>query len=391
MTRRIIKGYLYILPFFSLIGIVLGILRSAFQVSYVQGYLLASAGIDFLIILIAYKYMLNKKMMFLLLLLIFSTMVGLINNDLSRRFITDFTNPLFFFGKIFIFKSYWEKNDFKVYCRYYTKIAFTGSLILLPITYFYFSSEGASRLAIFPPMELPFANFMTVSGPFLIISFIIILFYGKRAQLVSAIITFFLYVVLFKRRQILKFSMLLVISMFALFFIFKNYSNNLAVIRFSSSFELFQDKSDRSGNLDKISAGRLNEFETIVNVMEPRDYFFGKGLGFVYIEYFGTIEVEATNAHFSPLGFISKYGLIFTVFIYYFFLSIFSRTNKKMLKNSSYVVALVTSIFVFLESFFAYAIFVTPILPIALGVLVSFQQRRKVRIPKLQEPNLSYK
>ena len=47
-----------------------------------------------------------------------------------ERFITDFTNPLFFL-KIYIFKDYWTVQSFeKYFTKYYIKVSF-GSLIFL--------------------------------------------------------------------------------------------------------------------------------------------------------------------------------------------------------------------------------------------------------------------
>ena len=386
--NRFIKYYLYFLPFFSLIGIVLGTLRTAYHDSYGEAFLTVSAVIDFVIVLYGLRYLFNRAMTTVLFLLIFSLIVGALNNDISRRFITDFTNPFFFFAKVYIFGKYWSSNNFNAYIKFYTKIAFAGSLILLPVTYFLFKSTGTTRLAIFPPMELPFANYMLSSTLLLLFSFIIILLYGKRAQLVSAIITFLFYTFFFKRKQIFKYLIILLISGVVLVFIFNNFSNNLAVMRLMSTLNLYNQSDATHNNLDKISSGRYNEFETIVNQMQLKDYFIGKGFGFVYIVDTGVGYAETTNAHFSPIGFLSKYGLLFTFYIYYFIISIFLKTNKKLLTNNAYVIALGISVFILCESFFAYAIFVTPILPVATGVLIAYQKKIKSPLQIKQNVNL---
>ncbi|SHL93275.1 hypothetical protein [Mucilaginibacter sp. OK098] len=376
--NKIIKYYLYFLPFFSLTGIVLGTLRTAYHDSYSEAFLTVGAIIDLLIILYGFKHLFKRKIAIVFLLLIFSLIVGALNNEISRRFITDFTNPFFFFAKVYIFGQYWLSNNFNTYIKYYTRIAFAGSVLLLPITYFLFQSTGTTRLAIFPPMELPYANYMLSNSLWLLVSFIIIMLYGKRAQLFSAIITFLFYTFLFKRKQIFKYFIMLLISGGAVIFIFNNFSNNLAVIRLKGTFDLYNENHSGNDNLDKISAGRYNELETIINQMQLKDYFIGKGLGFVYLVDTGVAYAETTNAHFSPIGFLSKYGLLFTIYIYYFIISIFVKTNKKLLSSNAYVIALGVSVFVFLESFFAYAIFVTPILPIVMGVLIAIQKKQKL-------------
>jgi hypothetical protein len=368
---KIVKSYLYILPFFSLVGIILGVLRTAFQTSYIEYFLLIGALFDLLIIVFGYKVLFTKTVFLLICLLVFSLVVGLLNNDLSRRFITDFTNPFFFFGKILVFKAYWRKQDFLKYTKYYSRVAFTGSLILLPITYFLFSSAGATRLAIFPPMELPFSYYLVNNSPLLFITMGIILLYGKRAQLVSAIFTFSIYLFFFRKDKIRVYLFILLLSIGPIIYIFSSFSGNLAIQRLNSTIDLYFEEDAGENNLNRITAGRLDEFNTITESMNISDYIIGKGIGFTYVKNLKDGEVEATNAHFSPLGFISKYGLLFTIFIYYYLGKIIFNRDKRFLKDKKYLLAVGVCFFIFFESFFAYAIFVTPIFSVTLGVLLA--------------------
>ncbi|MGV8879141.1 MAG: hypothetical protein ACOH2A_08935 [Sphingobacteriaceae bacterium] len=240
-----------------------------------------------------------------------------------------------------------------------------------------FNSTGTTRLAIFPPMELPFANFMITNGLLTLVSFSVILLYGKRAQLVSAILTFVLYIFVFRRQAFFKYIVIIFISSIILVPIFLSNSNNLAIHRLTNTFDLYSEGDNNKQNLDRVSAGRFNEFETIINSMEFKDYFIGKGLGYTYNLDAVTEVIETANAHFSPIGFLSKYGIAFTFFIYFFILRLFINSTKKLVSNFEYLVALSVSIFFFLESFFSYAMFVTPLLPVVLGVLMSYQHRKK--------------
>jgi hypothetical protein len=376
--NRFIKYYLIFLPIFSLFGILASISRTVYQDSYVLEFLIISAILDFMIIALGFKYTLTKQITILLCLLFVSTIVGLLNNEVSRRFVTDFTTPFFFFAKVFVFARYWDYTSFKDYIRFYTRFSFWGSLALLPVTYFIFNSTGTTRLAIFPPMELPFSNYMLSSSLMLLASFIIILLYGKRAQLFSAVITFVLYISVFRRKDLFKYIIILGIASAILIPVFIKNSDNIAIRRLTATFDSYSGKGTDKENLDRISAGRFNEFETIINQMKPQDYFLGKGLGFTYdVDTGGKDSVETANAHFSPIGFLSKYGIFFTLFVYYFIMSIFFKSNKVLLSDSDYLIALGVSIFIFMESFFAYALFVTPILPIVLGVLISNQKKQR--------------
>ncbi len=371
MKNKIIKYYLYILPIYSLIGIILSVFRTAYQENFALIFLLTGAIMDALIIFFGRKQLFNKTILFLILLLLISFIVGGLNgNELSRRYITDITNPLFFFGKIFIFKKYWSKIDFRKFIKYYIRISFWGSLLLLPLTYFLFNHAGATRLAIFPPMELPFSFYMQYNSVWLLFSLLIIIFYGKRAQLVGALVTFLIFIALFKRKQLLKYVFILLSLFFALSLLFSIFSENIAVRRLSSTIDIFQGEGGGVKGIDAVSAGRFDEFETVLKEMNGLDYFFGKGLGCLLDQEVRDGVKEIGNIHFSPLSFLFKYGFVFTVFIYAFLLINLFKI-KAAFVDSNYITAFGTYLFVFIESFFAYALFVTPILPIIIGYIMT--------------------
>ena len=376
MKNKVIKYYLYILPIYSLIGIVLSVFRTAYQENFALIFLLTGAILDALIIFFGRKQLFNKTILFLILLLLISFIVGGLNgNELSRRYITDITNPLFFFGKIFIFKQYWNQVDFGKFIKYYIRISFWGSLLLLPLVYFLFRQAGASRLAIFPPMELPFSFYMQGFGVWLLVSLLIIILYGKRAQLVGAIVTFMVYVFLFRKKQFLKYTFIILFLVVGTSFLFNNFSENLAIRRLSYTFESFQDQGGGLSGAEAVSAGRFEEIEAVIKEMNGVDYFFGKGLGYVYEKDVKDGLKEIGNVHFSPLSFLLKYGFIFTIFIYIFILTnLFNKGSS--VTDSNYIAAFGTSLFVFIESFFAYALFVTQILPIVFGYILYRNKKR---------------
>jgi hypothetical protein len=369
--NRVVEGYLRLLPYFSLIGIILSILRTAFQMSYIEYFLLFGACLDLLIVLAGFRCLFQRPMFAVLCLMVFSLVIGLLNNDLSRRFITDFTNPFFFFCKILIFKQYWENSNFNVYIKYYTRVAVVGSLVLLPITYFLFASTGTTRLAIFPPMELPFSYYLAGNSPTIILSLLVIVLYGKRAQLVSALFTFLLYLFFVRRDKILLYIFFAVLACIPAVLFLSAFSENLAIQRLNTTIELYFEEESNDENLNRLSAGRLDEFKTITEEMDLKDYALGKGLGFTYVKNLRDGDKEATNAHFSPLGFLSKYGIVFTFFIYIYLGNIIFKLNTRLFKSKKYLVAAGVCMFVFFESFFAYAIFVTPIFSVALGVMLA--------------------
>lgn len=372
--KKFVKFYLIALPFISLLGIILSTLRIAFQTSYISYILIGGAVLDAFVVFLGRKHLNNPKIFFLVVLLTISILIGLLSgNELSRRYITDFTNPFFFFSKVLIFSAYWKECDFSKFLNYYVKVAFWGSLGLLPLVYFLFRSSGVNRISIFPPLELPFAVYMQSGGVLTIISLLMILLYGKRAQLGAAVMTFIIFIFIFKRSQFIKYTILSIAMVLIGSLFISEFTDNPAVARISNTVTTLFNSDDKAESLSSVSAGRDDEIDSVLKIMDDLDYFTGLGIGFTYdLDNFSNEGVS--NLHFSPLSFLSKYGLIFTIFLYLFFIKQFLSVKKEFLEKD-YIAAYATVVFVFLESFFAYAIFVTPILPVAMGYIYHYQKK----------------
>ncbi len=376
--RNYLKFYLTIIPIISIIGLIVGAISSAYPNIRVirESFLILGIVLDFFILIAGRKHFTNKITVVVVVFLIISLIVGLLNfNDISRRYITDFTNPFFFFAKIFIFKEYWLRSDFNKYLSYYVKISFWSSLALLPVVYFIFGITGATRMAMFPPMELPFSFFMQSGQIFFFISLLVILFYGKRAQLVGALLTFITFTFIYKRKHFLKNALLIILVILSLNYILITYSDNYAINRLMYTFKIAEDNAE-DNIINSIAGSRAVEVELILKEMNsPLDYFFGKGLGFEYRFIFNETDKMHANAHFSPVGLMSKYGIIFTIFLYIYLLKVILKVRKNKI-DKAYISAFGACFFVFIESFFSYALFVTPILPVAFGYLL-FRQSEK--------------
>lgn len=381
--KNVIKVYFYILPVFSLIGIVLSVFRAAYQDSYGEIFLAVGAVLDLFIVFFGGKHLLRKAIFFLSILMILSLIAGLYNgNELSRRYITDFTNPFFFFAKIYIFSAYWKQADFDRIIKYYIKVAFWGSLALLPFTYFLFNSAGATRMAIFPPMEIPLSYYMQSGGPTFFVSLLVILLYGKRAQLLGAIGTFLFYIIVFKKKQILRYLILLVVLGIAMNFVFIRFSDNLAIRRISTTIDEFTSAENNSDGIEEVGSDRMAEIEHIFNDMAPIDYVFGKGLGYEYLFVFGNIAKMKSNAHFTPVSLLSKYGIFFTLFFYIFIIRIFLKTKSRF-SDIIYLTAFSTAIFILFESFFSYTVFVLPIFPVVISYM-KYVQGHKAKLMQVK-------
>lgn len=366
--NKIVKLYLKILPFFLLMGIIGSISRSAFGVSYVRETLIVSLVFDLSLLLTRLRFFKSKRALSLMALLLLSYLVSLANGiEIDRRYITDGLLPLVFYSKIYVFRYYWNENLFDEFLKYFVEVCFWGSFILLPITYYFFKINGAHRLAIFPPLELPFSYFIQGNWLFLLGCFVMILLYGKRAQLGGAVMTLLFFILLNKTKAIFKYLIIFVAIVLAFVLMIRTFPDNAAIHRLLYTFESFDDNDGGVKGAKKISAGRDKEIEKVIELMDwPVDYVLGKGVGFTY-ELEGHDEPVA-NVHFSPLAFLSKYGLLFTLFIYLYLFNML-RPRLTYSKRQDYITAYGTVLFVFIESFFSYAIFVSLILPIALGYL----------------------
>lgn len=367
--NKFINFYLKILPILGLVGIVFSALRTALESSITVYLLIFTALIDTTVVILGRKYLSKPVIYVVSIMLLMSVFAGLFNGvEISRRYITDVTNPLFFFCKILIFTEYWKSGDFEKYLKFYTKIGVWGSVILLPIAYFIYSSAGVNRIAIFPPLELPYASYLQGNPLMLILILILILLYGKRAQLAGAIMTFVAYIFLYQKKKIFKYLLLGLAGIIVFTVILEQFSDNNAIRRLTYTYEQVVDSPSLIEGLSAVSAGRDDEISSVFALMtNDADYIFGLGVGFTY-DLGVYVDKDVSNVHFSPLGFLSKYGMIFTLFIYfYLFKTLFSF--KKRYIDRSYIIGYSLFVFLFIESFFSYSLFVTPLAAVSIGYL----------------------
>ncbi|MDN3381579.1 hypothetical protein QL995_02645 [Pseudoalteromonas sp. APC 3358] len=371
MKDKYVNFYLYMVPLMSCMGILLSAFRISDGISFILVYLLFSLVLDLILVMFYAKSFWNKDVAICLFLLIPPLLVGLVNNEFSRRHLTDLLVPILFFIKVSFFSKYWLNKDISEYIKIYSKITLLLSFFLLIIVYSLFSSSGATRLSIFPPLELS-ASYYLFSNPILfVLSFFLIIAYGKRAQLISAIIVFCVSYRFVNYKMKLVFIMIACFIIAGVTFFISNDPNNISVRRFVYSIGLLFNGDFES--INKLSAGRFDEVFAIFSEMEISDFLFGMGNGYTYELMLSSGEMkDVTNAHFTPVGLLSKYGIFYTLFVYYFFLKLLFTSKIKGRADTDKVVYLAV-LFLFLESFFSYSLFVVSITPILIGSLLSFK------------------
>jgi len=167
--------YVKFIPIYSILLIWAGALRIAIGFQHIYIFLLCLAILDAVLVIHYLGTSFSPLVIVVTSFLLSSFVLGIHNdNILSRRYITDVINPLFFFAKILLFKKYWRRESFNAYVRYYVRVAIVGSMISLPLVYYVFSRKGATRMAIFPPLELPLLSAFYSNAAIVLILFLMI-------------------------------------------------------------------------------------------------------------------------------------------------------------------------------------------------------------------------
>ena len=382
-----IKLYLKLTLIISLINLPIGIISTAFgsRDFVIHSILLSVLLIESFFLLKFSKLIKINTIGFLLLLLVFiSIFTGLINNDFSRNFFLDFLFPIYFVLKISLFRQFFVKDEIRKFIKKNISIA---SKYL-----FIFSSLALILFYIFSYyVEIYVGNGLT-THPFLILSilsgsifqiimvFLIVFLSGKRALLLSSILIIIYSQIKIIKKIPLKFIIITTLFSFSIYSYFAiDFDNYLSIGKYIWTYDKLVE-SEFDFNLDNeilniASAGRLEEINAAAREMNFVDFIIGKGVGFKY-DYErldGELMSNYNNIHFTPFGLITKYGLIFFIFLsYYIFKSLknFSAYGFLNIFLGLYVIGLL------IDMIFVYSIFIDPFLPIALGYL-SVPKKRK--------------
>ena len=319
----------------------------------------------------------NTIEFFLLSFIIISIFIGLINNDFSRSFFTDFLNPIYFILKISLLRQLFLNHEIRNFIKrnifLASKYLFGFSIftiILFSILARYVDYYVGTGITTHPYL---ISVLLSTSIYQIIFVFIIVVLSGKRALLISSIIIIIYTQIRIIKKVPLKFLLITTLVSFSFYSYFSiDFDKYASLGKYIWTFEKLVE-SDFEFNLDNqliniASAGRIGEIKAVVEEMNFVDFIIGKGSGFKYdyenLE--GELMLNYSNVHFTPLSLISKYGFLFFIFLsYYFFKSL------KNIQNSGYLNIFfgIYLVGLLIDMIFAYAIFVDPFIPIALGYL----------------------
>jgi len=371
--------YLNSVKYILLFNLPLGVLGTFYGVRDFTTYLVLVplTLLDFFFIITNYKDIAVRRLeVYLLVSILLSLFIGIgYSESFSRRHFSDFFNPFLFILKVAVLRSLIPKTRMD-YMHLFGKLS--SQLFLsgvISIFLFYFLSSYRNMYIGLTPTTHPFFILSLLKGNTIgqILSLILIVFSGKRALLISSMIIYLIcqIIILRKIKVIIKLATV-ILFLTGLFEVF-NVISFSAFEKYKWTYDLFIENKDNlsidNEFVDIITAGRKSEFEGAIKSFKPVDYIFGKGVGFTY-SYFSMSENETYegygNLHFTPLSLITKYGSIFyvgLVFYMFIYLSKFNLKNKFLLAWSLYIVAS------FVDMFFAFTIFVDPLIPIGLGFL----------------------
>lgn len=320
----------------------------------------------------------------LFVLIIFSLIKGVLFNPISDRTFLDLYKPLSFIFVFQIFSSIQVKTRKLIvsklinkYAKYLKVISiFFGVLVVVLLMYF----RGYPGLRL--PLVIPMSVYAINISNFSIILLIIVgLFSGKRAILVATIPA--LFQVIKKQltvKKVIFFTTLILILMILLYPKLDEITTSKAFNKYNYTFEKYElyKKTKDLEILNHASGQRIQEITSGFYDFKIIDYLFGKGVGYTYDLYNTSrsrlLKENYGNIHFTPASLTMSYGVLFMILIYSSVISILYKSRKLFKSNGKTSIKILYFIVLsyFIESFFAFTLFIVPFFPICLGLLSNY-------------------
>lgn len=367
------------------LGLVVTLLRSFTDINLVRYILFLNLlNNAWYIILNLPKIKLKPWTALIFVLAIISFFKGIFINPISDRSFLDLYKPLSFIIVYQIFSSISIEtrklitakliND---YARYLKIISiFFGVLVVILLIYF--KGYPGLRLPLIIPISVYAVNISNLS----IIALIIVgLFSGKRAILVATFPALFHAV---KKqltvKKIVFFSTIVLIILIFLYPRLDEITTSKAFNKYNYTFEKYElyKKTKDLEILNHASGQRLQEVTSGFYEFKKIDYLFGKGVGYTYDLYNVSrsrlFKQNYGNIHFTPASLVMSYGVLFMVLIYSSIISILYKSRKLFKKKREVTIKILYFIVLsyFVESFFAFTLFLVPFFPICLGLLSNY-------------------
>ncbi len=328
-----------------------------------------------------------------LILLIFITYPFLIGISRGNLGLTFFNDTAIFFGflvKILVLRTlmirisnlvsleaFFEKSGLRIIgfsLIFAVAILFMAILLLRSGTAFYYQA----------PAEITFAVALVLGQGKLLLYFVFLvlaLLAGKRMTMIGVMVMGLLAIASYPpARRVTLWLAPLALIMFPAFFFLSDYlsgSNFAFLNKISLTIETLRRALTESSNLSElflfIDPGRYIEYVSLQPHLTGASLWFGNGFGFRYeldnafLDEFGFINTgDVSNAHFTPLAIVAKFGLAGLLLWIVFLIRI---TTYPFDRNSYLQYAARLAFYsVIIQSLFAFGFFINIFTPIYIAI-----------------------
>lgn len=333
-----------------------------------------------------------------LLMIPYPVAIGIYKQNIGLTFFNDVAIYAFFFLKVVIIRmliqNIMAKADFDLFVRKYlhriVRLSIIIAIIMVGI------ALVALRLNIpfyyQAPAELIFAAAVTTAQGHLVSYGLILslaILGGKRA-IILGVMVIGLAGLARRVRGNRNFQGILVVGGAAIFALFLTLggeaTGDLAFIRrLDNTILTIQAGAERAANLEQfigfVDYARYLEWLSLRPHLDGLALIFGNGYGFRYslisptIDDFGAVEYgNVTNAHFSPLAIVSKFGIFgLALWLAQMLIVLFSRINSSSYFQRACKLGLIASL---VQSIFSFSFFISFITPIFISGITLLHMRR---------------
>lgn len=376
-----VNFYFYFILFGMYIGEPISFLRTFFNINLIQPLLLIYFVVKIYFIVMNAKYIkFSYSVLILFILSFFALFIGLVEYDFSRRIITDFLKPILFLLIVVIFSNFEPKMYAGILEKFKnnSKALFIYSIISSIVFFYFLRLTGRNNVGAVPPVEIPLCLALSsLNVMYIIMNGAIIFLSGKRAILISMISLIGMRLVKSNLNTLMLLIFLTPIIFSGLYFSSSIFSSSVAFSKYNYTINGFKDfisgENTDFTSLDKYTGSRISEASSALKDVDAIDLFFGKGLGYTYDYEINqkVLDENRGNIHFTPLSLLVYYGIIFTVVFYFYLLKLifFSFQYQASSELLSLLFFLIS--YIFLASFFSYAIFNGPLWPMVLGLIIA--------------------
>lgn len=316
-------------------------------------------------------------------LLLINLGIGIKSFGVSSKTFIDFSYCFLFFAKIFVLKELLVndelRNTIKRNLLIYALVALVSSI--LGTAFFYLLPQNASAYAGLTPSIMPFfiLSVLSLNPIGIVIGALIVLLSGKRAMMLSAALVMLFGLLKGGGRNKAALALLVIIAGSIAVIGPSLIGQNASIDKITRTVEVFSE-----GDEDQINSStgmRLFEIYSIVEDMSAHDYLMGKGAGYTYDVVVGGLVLDEghANAHFTPIGFVSKYGIFISLFLILLIFKAFISPSNGSLYNKFLKLYLFSFC---IESLFSYLIFNDKILAFVIALLLSTQSNISSRKAK---------